>query len=230
MNKNKGEQIFLFCRQQVRMVIVKSILIINILLKIRVYFLIRLEKLRGIDFREVDNSLFIKTNKESNWYVKSNSNFLDKIFDFLEIDEKDSFVDIGCGKGYVLYYASKKKFYKISGIELDENLVGIAQSNFKNLKIKNIEVYNEDASNFCKYSDFNYFFLFNPFKETTFIKVFDSIVASLKENPREITIIYLNPVCSDYILNSQCVSFYLYKEVMHNYIDYPAHIYKCKVS
>ena len=52
-----------------------------------------------------------------------------KILNNIEIDKKDIFVEVGCGKGRVLLIASRYNFNKIIGIEFSPELVDIARSN-----------------------------------------------------------------------------------------------------
>jgi SAM-dependent methyltransferase len=137
-------------------------------------------------------------------------------------------IDIGCGKGYVHWHASRFGFEKVCGIDIDQNLINIANKNIKKLKLTNVEARQEDALAFSSYDDYNYFFFYNPFSIEIFKKVFDKIILSLQQNPRPVTIIYYHPTCSGYIDESGMF------ERTHDLYDkiknYHTYIYENKVS
>ena len=118
----------------------------------------------------------------------------------------DCFIDIGCGKGGGLRYAMGYSFGRIAGIEIERPLYDIACNNFKKLQAMNrVELYNEDATTFQKYSEFNYFFLFNPFPTEIYCRVLDEIfgcVTSGKMNHDEAFLLCAGRSEPDYIANS----------------------------
>lgn len=50
-----------------------------------------------------------------------------------------------------------------------------------------------NAADYEEYSEYDTFFLFNPFGEDTLIKVAQKLNESIRQNKRDITIIYHNP-------------------------------------
>ena len=73
---------------------------------------------------------------------------LDKLVD-LSSNIFDYFVDIGSGKGRVCFWAAiRTKVPKIIGIEANEELSNIANSNLEKLTLQNIEFFNVDARKF----------------------------------------------------------------------------------
>lgn len=113
-----------------------------------------------------------------------------KLLSKLNINEKDSILDIGCGKGLFLYYARKFNFNKIVGIEYSENLSNIAKNNFSLINDKRIRVINIDARLFSYYEDYNYFFINNPFSAEIMDFVIDNIIENRKST---VTVIYQFP-------------------------------------
>jgi len=184
------------------------------------------ERIRGLDFSMRDKRLLIATNGKMHGYSIAPKGILNNIFKKLLIKNNDMFIDIGCGKGFVLWHATNYNFRKILGIDIDENLVKVAKRNIDKLKLKNVEAIHANALEFNSYSDYNYFFFSNPFSLEIFKPVFDNIVLSLKNSPRKITVIYYNPTCADYILN---MGEFILKETLYcNIKDYYAHIYENK--
>ena len=119
---------------------------------------------------------------------------VDKIMRKLNIGENDAILDIGCGKGLFLYYASKFKFKRIDGIEYDKKLVEVALKNAALIADERIHIYHCDARKYKNYGNYNYFFLNNPFST----ELMEVIVIELKRiydlnYKRKITVIYQFP-------------------------------------
>lgn len=116
---------------------------------------------------------------------------LEKIIAFLQLNENDIFVDIGCGKGRIILYAAAKKLKKVIGIEYEKSLVDILRKNinsFKALKTK-IEIIQADAGTY-EITEGTVFFLNNPFGYKTLIKVLENIRNSTLISPRKVRIVY----------------------------------------
>lgn len=153
------------------------------------------EKLRGLDFKTVipsedlgfDKNLVVQCSPSGGHYFK-------KILKDLKISNHDSILDIGCGKGSAIKTMMKFSFNQISGIEISNHLHLIAKKNFKILKSKNIKIININAENFTHYSDYNYFYMYNPFPNSIMKRVIKNILNQTPKN-KTINILYNNPVC-----------------------------------
>lgn len=143
----------------------------------------------------------------------------------MNISQADNIIDIGCGKGKAMYLMSKFHFGKISGIDLSTEMVDIANSNFKKLRLNNCNAIHADANDFCNYDEFNYFYIFNSVPEAVFINVMNNIESSISRNPRECVLIYLNPVYSDYIQSNTNFIQFLYKRGFMRCYDYKCYRY-----
>ena len=128
-----------------------------------------------------------------------------KLIKSLPISFEDSILDIGCGKGKMVFYFSRLGFGKSDGIELSTELVCCAEKNMKILN-RNSVIINIDATEFDGYGEYNYFYFFNPFGKEIMRLVMDRIKESCVYNPRKVTIIYCNPLCHQQIVES---GFYL---------------------
>ena len=118
---------------------------------------------------------------------------INKILQKMNINSTDKILDVGCGKGLFLWYATKYKFSQIDGLEYSEELCKIAQNNLKIINDSRLNVINQDAREFSKYENYNYFFFNNPFSANIMFDVVKKILNSLKTNPRKIVIIYQFP-------------------------------------
>lgn len=168
---------------------------------IRYHFFMFVDRLRKIDLTEAVNVEDLHLTSDSHMYYAS-SPALKRVLKRLKIKSTDRILDIGCGKGRALYYMSKFPFEMIAGVDISFYLTEICNKNMKKLKITNYKIFNMDASLFTEYDSFNYIYLYNPFDEKVLEKCLDNINNSLVRNPREIVIIYHNPVFETTILKS----------------------------
>ena len=157
----------------------------------------------GGDFSgwESNSSLGI-SEKEGNKYQPS-SDRIKKVLKELDIKSADSIIDIGCGKGRAMYMMSKFPFRKIVGYDLSENMVITANKNFNIVGKGDVcSAIIANAADFKEYTDYNYFYAFNPVPEQIFKKMMGNIEENIAEHPRKATFIYLNPVYKSYFDDS----------------------------
>ncbi len=140
-------------------------------------------------------------------YQGANYYLLGKAFDYLaSIDANKNMVDFGCGKGRVLVVAAYYGFNKITGIDFAKALCVAAEQNIQKVKASypstGFTVICDDVVNYKIPADENVFFFFNPFDEVVMLQVVKNILQSLKESPRHVTIVYLNPVHKEIFLSA----------------------------
>jgi len=118
----------------------------------------------------------------------------------LKIDYRDFvFVDLGAGKGRALLVAAQFPFKKVIGVEFSAVLVRIAWENVaKYLRstppCQHIEVLCRDVVEYVLPNGNAVISLYNPFGEPVMEEVLRNLESSLRSDPREIYIIYVNPV------------------------------------
>lgn len=125
-----------------------------------------------------------------------------RVLQRLKPTKNDRILDIGCGKGLFLYYASKFKFDRIDGIDLSLELTNIAIDNIAKIKDKRIDIIHCDARDFKQYDNYNYFFINNPFTSEITEYVIKEICNSYKRNKRRITVIYQFPFNKSIFINN----------------------------
>lgn len=160
------------------------------------------EKKLGINTHSIVNlnSLTLAgENSEQNHHYQGASYFiLFSIFNKLPEDIKNSnFVDYGCGKGRALFVAEQCGFTKLIGVDIAKELIDDANANKLVYQKKNNQsefhfLFN-DATTFQIPENTRVFYFFNPFGKDIMQKVIQNIKESLKQNPRKIYCIYLNP-------------------------------------
>ena len=124
---------------------------------------------------------------------------LDKLFESYYINEKDSVIDFGCGKGRLNFYLNYNYNCNVLGIEMDENFYNQCMENKKEYLKNNKR--EEDKINFLctlaqeyEISDKdNKFYFFNPFSLEILRKTVARIIDSYYEHPREIQLFFYYP-------------------------------------
>jgi SAM-dependent methyltransferase len=113
-----------------------------------------------------------------------------------------SFVDVGAGKGRALLLAAELPFRKVIGVELSKELARIAQKNttiWKRLgrPRAKIRVMHEDAMEFRWPRTPLLVYLNNPFDCALVERLASRLAAAAVSGPGLIDILYLNPACTD---------------------------------
>jgi 16S rRNA G966 N2-methylase RsmD len=163
---------------------------------------IRGEKKYGINTTGADNLKNLEKKgidiSHATIYMPVSYDVLEQFFEEVKLETFNHFLDIGCGKARAMCVAASYGINKISGIELSKDLFIAAKENIATTKEKypttNFEIYNNDAFYFDIDDDVDCIFMFNPFDETIMSGVMENIETSLENNPRVMTIIYINPL------------------------------------
>lgn len=182
------------------------------------------ERPRGLDFSLRKPHTQMNTEGNHGYALTPRKSF-DNILKQIDINEKDRFIDVGCGKGGCLLYATRYGFARIGGIEIEQDLFETAIRNFERLKITRIEVFNADAVTYEHYDEWNVFFLFNPFSDEIYKLVINNILSTLNENRMDnrAYIICYGGTITDYIRSTNKVR--LMKSYMDNIRDSTVNIW-----
>jgi 16S rRNA G966 N2-methylase RsmD len=135
---------------------------------------------RGINFSMRDK--YSSNDASLNGYARTSKNALINLYKFVNINNKN-FLDIGSGKGAVIFDTFSLGAKISHGIEFNQKLHKIAVSNFDKLKCNDSCVsINIDAREFKNYRDYDIFFLFNPFNEKVYWEVMSVISQQISDN------------------------------------------------
>lgn len=154
----------------------------------------RYERLFGIKTMQIK-----KSNDVHNFHYQGASYLvLLELFKKLPDDVKNkNFIDIGSGKGRALFCAEYSGFNNLIGVELDKELVEIANENIDRYLLKRKESHFtftcENALNYVIPEGTAVFYFFNPFSEKIMQEVEKNISAWQTHNRSEVFIIYVNP-------------------------------------
>lgn len=107
-------------------------------------------------------------------------------------------VDMGSGKGRVLFIAALADFRTARGVEFSSELCDVARRNVERFRQRtrtttDIEIIHADAGEYRIRDDEDVFYFANPFDEHILRKVMANISASFVATPRPMTLIYFNP-------------------------------------
>ena len=123
---------------------------------------------------------------------------LKKIFSNIQITEKDSFMDVGCGMGRVLAFCIKEKYpCSLNGIEINEISGNIALSwvnRYDQIRVEIGDAFKID------YNPYTILFLFRSFLPKTFLE-FIKLLESNLTHP--ITLLYYADQQSGWLLNER---------------------------
>jgi len=152
-------------------------------------------------------------------YMPISYSLLEDLFRQLPATQKNHFLDIGCGKGRAICVAAHSGYKKITGIDFSKQLCEQAIANLNNTKEKlssiQYEVITKDAMNFDIPSDVDCIFLFNPFDVVIMTAVVSNIMDSVREHPREILVVYANPLYEDVFLEEGFIEIFHTKEMKY---------------
>lgn len=110
-----------------------------------------------------------------------------------------TFVDYGSGKGRVLLLAARYPFRRVVGVEMSAALNAAAAANIRSYERLNrlstaIELVQGDARNFVVPGGDLIAYFYNPFDESVLQSVWDRLQASVRQEPRSLFIVYINPL------------------------------------
>ena len=115
-----------------------------------------------------------------------------------------TFVDIGSGKGRMLLLAAELPFHRIIGVEFASDLDALARRNVKSYRNSKqacfqIEPVHMDATQYEFPPEPLLIYLFYPFDRKIMEPVMQNLNRSLAEHPRDVILLYRNPVLSDVV-------------------------------
>ncbi len=133
-----------------------------------------------------------------------------QLLNTLDIEhDKYTFIDFGAGKGRVLMLASTLPFRHVIGVEFCAELQQTALRNIATLKpeditAKTVTCIHDDVTHFPLPETPLVCYFYNPFGEIVMRQVVQRLEKSFHNNPRDIIVLYLDPVWS-VLFNDQSI-------------------------
>ncbi len=115
-----------------------------------------------------------------------------------------TFIDVGSGKGRMLFVAAEYPFRKVMGVEFSNALHDDAVANLKRYKFPkrrcaDIEPVHADAREFEFPNDNLVIYMFNPFGPEVMERMLANLERSLEKHPRHVIVVMLWPDHSDVV-------------------------------
>ena len=129
------------------------------------------------------------------YYFATSYRRIFRILDALRLGPADTFIDLGCGKGRVACCASSYPVGEVIGIDDVPELCSAAENNLRDLRSRRARsrILRCGAQEF-DYSVGTVIYMFHPFGARTLFAVLSRLAAGLQSSPRDLRIVYVNPV------------------------------------
>jgi predicted RNA methylase len=176
-----------------------------------VYHEIKGEKKYNIHTTKIDNLQNEKIESSNldhaSIYQGTDYFLVEKAFEYLKSEKANNhIIDFGSGKGRIMVVAAYYGFKYITGIDFSSSLCREAEYNIEKIKpffpATNFKIICDDATNYAIENDTNVFFFFNPFDEVIMLQVVKNILYSLKQKPRKVFVVYINPLHKEIFLSA----------------------------
>ena len=165
--------------------------------------LLIMENFQGVDFSRIvwpeEVGLDSKYVGES---TPTWNKYLVRLLKDLHINNQDTILDIGCGKGSAMLAMLKFPFARVDGIELSQAISETAIRNLTKLKKQRWQIFNGDAITYKDYNAYSILYLYHPFPKEIMRQVVANIHSSISGREQEMLVIYNNPVCHEDIVEN----------------------------
>jgi SAM-dependent methyltransferase len=124
-----------------------------------------------------------------------------------------TFVDMGSGKGRMLLLAAELPFRRIVGVEFASDLCALARKNVETYRNSNqacfqIEPLHMDAMLFKFPPEPSIIYFYYPFERFVMEPVIRNLNRSLAAHPRDVIVVYFNPVLTDVVESANKLQVY----------------------
>lgn len=128
-------------------------------------------------------------------YLATDYSVLRRVLRRADLGPDDVFIDLGSGLGRAVFVASWLGAGRAVGVEIDGRLVEGARTNAarSRLRAHNIEFVQSGADTYPQ-DESSVIYMFNPFGVGTMRAVAGRIESALRQRPRDLRVVYLNPV------------------------------------
>jgi hypothetical protein len=150
-------------------------------------------------------------------YVPSRWHWLPRALRYVDVSDRDTFVDFGCGKGRIVHQAAKRPFGRVIGVEISPELAEVARkalgARSPQHRCRDVEIVVSDLTQFVVPDDLTTAYFFRPVKSAALEVVLRNIVDSIDRRPRRVRLIYVWPTRNTYSTILATGRFRLLKEL-----------------
>jgi SAM-dependent methyltransferase len=153
----------------------------------------------------------IERRRAATMYLPTMDNDLATILEALpwsdSLRRQSSFVDLGSGKGRVVFLAAMRSFRKVVGVELSPVLHQVAANNLQIMEKSGaldspVELVQEDATEFEPPEHPVLTYMYHPFQDRIAQEAIARLVASVERKPRPAALLYCHPTLQRRIDNN----------------------------
>jgi hypothetical protein len=151
-----------------------------------------------------------------------------RMFDRVGLQPADVVVDLGAGKGRVVCIAATHSVRRVVGVEIEPHLAEIGKRNAALMRGRRapIEFRCLSATDY-RYDDATVITLFHPFGSETMHRMLKQLETSLARRPRQLRIIYCNPVLSPQLAAKPWLELYeSWTPGTWSRLKFPVHFYR----
>jgi SAM-dependent methyltransferase len=150
----------------------------------------------------------------------------------IENQSEYTFIDMGSGKGRMLFVAAEHPFRKVRGVEFvidlhEQARDNIRRNNRRKQKCADIESIHADAAEFEFPNENLVLYLFNPFGPEVLSRIVANLEQSIERQPRHVIILLLYPKFSDMVARMGSMRVYKQARRHHIYQTVEPHLLSC---
>jgi hypothetical protein len=168
----------------------------------QLYFDLR-NRLRGVDLEYVSIGDLGFSADVAHFHSQSGGDSLRAVFAAIPIPKGSVALDFGSGKGGAIISLHQLPFAEIRGVELSEPLVAVAKENMARLRLRRARFIVSDATQYRDLDAVTHIYMYNPFPCVVMAGVLRNIEASLTAAPRQLHVVYRNPICHELLEGSK---------------------------
>ncbi len=133
-----------------------------------------------------------------------------------------TFIDMGSGKGRMLFLAAELPFRKIQGVEFDIDLHREACANIRRYRSRKRKCFDIEST-YANAADFKFpnhnlvVGMFNPFGPQVLTRMLANLVQSLEEHPRHVVVLMLWPAGAELVAQTRGMRAYRQTRRHHIY-------------
>lgn len=153
------------------------------------------------------------------------------VFDHLGLAPSDVVVDLGAGKGRVTCIAALYPVRHVFGVEIDPELCALGRQNGDRMRMRRAPVtYLGQSATEYRFEGVTVVTMFNPFGSDTMHHVLVRLRESLAENPRQVRIVYGNPVLSQMLAARTWLELEeCWEPAAWSRLKFPVHFYRTRM-
>jgi SAM-dependent methyltransferase len=157
-------------------------------------------RFKGVDFEHVPLDALGLPPSRAHFHSSSGGPTLARVFRDVGVARGSVVIDLGSGKGGAALTLCRLGFAEVIGVEWSPVLIATARRNAGRLGARGVRFVEADAGLFDGYDQATHIYMYNPFPCPVVAQVLERLTESLRRAPRQLAMVYRNPLCHDAIM------------------------------